>query len=243
MFKKNRKWCLRRKAAGLLAVFFISSVIATSVLGSISHAASKSVADTDTTQNCANVLKSKRSTQKTEYLTLNHKKDTILTDVSNILHVNNMSKKWDASFESSDESILRITKCSFSSCEYRGIRPGTAQITVKISKPGFLFVPNNVYLYCNVTVSPRAVSIRFTKNKYKMQPGTTKKLKLTTRPSISKEKAKFESSDTEIMEVYANGRVYAKCIGTVTITARISNGKTAKCKIVVRNKAAQPKDT
>lgn len=243
MFKKNRKWCLRRKAAGLLAVFFISSMIATSVLGSISHAASKSVADTDTTQSYANVLKSKRSTQKTAPITLSHRKDTILTDTANTLSVNNMAKKWTASFESSDESILKITKSNFSSCEYRGVRPGTADITVKVSKPGFLFVPNNIYLHCSVTVSPRAVSIRFTKSKYKMQPGTSKKLKLTTRPSISKEKAKFESSDTEIVEIIANGRIYAKSIGTVTITARISNGKTAKCKVVVRNKAAQPRET
>lgn len=243
MFKKNRKQCYRKKAAGLLAVFFISSMIATSTLGSISHAASKSVADTGTKQSHANALISKRSAPKTESITLSHRKDTILTDTVNTLSVNNMAKKWTAYFESSDESILKITKSNSSSCEYRGVRPGTADITVKVSKPGFLFVPNNVYLHCSVTVSPRAVSIKFTKNKYKVQPGTKKKLKLTTRPSISKEKATFESSDTEIVEIDANGRIYAKSIGTVTITAKISNGKTAKCKVIVRNKTAQQKDT
>lgn len=242
MLKKNRKRCYKKKAAGLLAVFFISSMIATSTLGSISHAASKRVAGTGTTQNYANVLNSKRSAPKTESVTLSHNKDTILTDTANTLSVNNMAKKWTAYFESSDESILKITKNNSSSCEYRGVRPGTADITVKVSKPGFLFVPNNVYLHCSVTVSPRAVSIKFTKNKYKVQLGTKKKLKLTTRPSISKEKATFESSDTEIVEIDANGRIYAKSIGTVTITAKISNGKTAKCKVVVRNKAAQQKD-
>ena len=139
----------------------------------------------------------------------------------------------------SDESILKITKSTSSSCEYRGVRPGTAEIRVKVSKPGFLFVPNNVYLHCDVTVSPKAVSIKFTKKKYRVQPGTKKKLKLTTRPSISKEKATFESSDTEIVEIDTNGRIYAKSIGTVTITAKISNGKTAKCKVIVRNKTAQ----
>ena len=144
-----------------------------------------------------------------------------------------------AYFESSDESILKITKSTSSSCEYRGVRPGTAEIRVKVSKPGFLFVPNNVYLHCDVTVSPKAVSIKFTKKKYRVQPGTKKKLKLTTRPSISKEKATFESSDTEIVEIDTNGRIYAKSIGTVTITAKISNGKTAKCKVIVRNKTAQ----
>ena len=243
MFKKNQKRCYKKKAAGLLAVFFISSIIATSTLGSISHAASKRVATTGTTKSYANVLKTKRSTQKTDPITLSHRKDTILTGTVNTLSVNHMAKKWTAYFESSDESILKITKSNFSSCEYRGVRPGTADITVRVSKPGFLFVPNNVYLHCSVTVSPRAVSIKFTKTKYKVQPGTKKKLKLTTRPSISKEKATFESSDTEIVEIDANGRIYAKSIGTVTITAKISNGKTAKCKVVVRNKNTQQKDT
>lgn len=240
MFKKNQKWCYRKKAARLLAVFFISSTIATSALGSISHAASKGAADTGTTQNHANIIKSRRSTQKTDSITLSHRKDTILTDTVNTLSVNNMAKKWTAYFESSDESILKITKSTSSSCEYRGVRPGTAEIRVKVSKPGFLFVPNNVvYLHCDVTVSPKAVSIKFTKKKYRVQPGTKKKLKLTTRPSISKEKATFESSDTEIVEIDTNGRIYAKSIGTVTITAKISNGKTAKCKVIVRNKTAQ----
>lgn len=239
MFKKNQKWCYRKKAARLLAVFFISSTIATSALGSISHAASKGAADTGTTQNHANVIKSRRSTQKTDPITLSHRKDTILTDTVNTLSVNNMAKKLTAYFESSDESILKITKSTSSSCEYRGVRPGTAEIRVKVSKPGFLFVPNNVYLHCDVTVSPKAVSIKFTKKKYKLNIGTKKKLKLTTRPSISKEKATFESSDTEIVEIDTNGRIYAKSIGTVTITAKISNGKTAKCKVIVRNKTAQ----
>ena len=239
MFKKNQKWCYRKKAARLLAVFFISSTIATSALGSISHAASKGAANTGTTQNHANVIKSRRSTQKTDPITLSHRKDTILTDTVNTLSVNNMAKKWTAYFESSDESILKITKSTSSSCEYRGVRPGTAEIRVKVSKLGFLFVPNNVYLHCDVTVSPKAVSIKFTKKKYKLNIGTKKKLKLTTRPSISKEKATFESSDTEIVEIDTNGRIYAKSIGTVTITAKISNGKTAKCKVIVRNKTAQ----
>ena len=83
MFKKNQKWCYRKKAARLLAGFFISSTIATSALGSISHAASKGAADTGTTQNHANIIKSRRSTQKTDSITLSHRKDTILTDTVN----------------------------------------------------------------------------------------------------------------------------------------------------------------
>lgn len=242
MFNKVLKRCYRRKTAGLLAVFLISSMVATSTSGSISHAASKSITVTTANQNTESLSKKKRQTQKSDSVTLSHKKDTILVDEGNTLSLNNMAKKWTAYFESSDESILKITKTTSTSCEYLGVQPGTAEITVKVSKPGFLFVPNNVYLHCNVTVSPRAVSIRFTKNKYTVNLGAKKKLNLTTRPSISKEKAKFESSDTEIAEIDSNGKVYAKCIGTATITARISNGKTARCKVIVRTKPAPEKD-
>lgn len=239
MFNRIFKRCYRKKVAGFLAVFFVSSMVATSTLGSISHAASKSSTITDTKQNLESTSRKKRSTQKTDSVSLSQKKDTILVDKENTLSLNNMAKKWTANFESSDEDILKITKTTASSCEYRGVQPGTAEITVKVSKPGFLFVPNNVYLRCSVTVSPKAVSIKFTKSKYTINLGTKKKLKLTTRPSISKEKAKFESSDTDVAEVDSNGRVYAKSIGTATITARISNGRTAKCKVVVKNKPAQ----
>lgn len=242
MFNRSLKRCYRKKAAGLLAVFFISSMVATSTFGSISHAASKSIMVTDTKQNYKSTSKNRRQNHKKDSVVLSHKKDTILVDEENTLSVNNMAKKWTAYFESSDESILKITKNTSSSCEYRGVKPGTAEITVKVSKPGFLFVPNNVYLHCSVTVSPRAVSIRFTKTRYTINLGTNKKLKLTTRPSISKEKAKFESSDVTIAEIDSKGKVYTKSIGTVTITARISNGKTAKCKVIVRNKPAPPQD-
>ena len=188
MFKKNQKWCYRKKAARLLTVFFISSTIATSALGSISHAASKGAADTGTTQNHANVIKSRRSTQKTDSITLSHRKDTILTDTVNTLSVNNMAKKWTAYFESSDESILKITKSTSSSCEYRGVRPGTAEIRVKVSKPGFLFVPNNVYLHCDVTVSPKAVSIKFTKKSTEYNPEQRKNLNLRQDQAYQKKK-------------------------------------------------------
>ena len=83
-------------------------------------------------------------------------------------------------------------------------------------------------------MSPKAVSIRFKKKKIKIKSGNSKKLKLTTRPSISKEKATFVSSDTDIVQVDSKGRITAGFIGTATITARISNGKVAKCQVEVR---------
>ena len=109
---------------------------------------------------------------------------------------------------------------------------GSADINVKITKPGFLFMPDTTYLKCRVEVSPKAVSIRFTKKKIKIKSGNSKKLKLTTRPSISKET--FVSSDTDIVQVDSKGRITAGFIGTATITARISNGKIAKCRVEVR---------
>lgn len=42
------------------------------------------------------------------------------------------------------------------------------------------------------------------------------------------------SSDTDIVQVDSKGRITAGFIGTATITARISNGKVAKCQVEVR---------
>ncbi len=42
------------------------------------------------------------------------------------------------------------------------------------------------------------------------------------------------SSDTDIVQVDSKGRITAGFIGTATITARISNGKIAKCRVEVR---------
>lgn len=63
MFKKNQNG-VTGKSRPVTGCLFISSTIATSALGSISHAASKGAADTGTTQNHANIIKSRRSTQK-----------------------------------------------------------------------------------------------------------------------------------------------------------------------------------
>ena len=72
------------------------------------------------------------------------------------------------------------------------------------------------------------------KKKILIKSGNSKKLNLITRPSISKEKATFVSSDTDIVQVDSKGRITAGFIGTATITARISNGKVAKCRVEVR---------
>ena len=144
------------------------------------------------------------------------------------------SRECNIEFSSSDTNVLGVKKLSDNTCEYRGKRVGSADINVKITKPGFLFMPDTTYLKCRVEVSPKAVSIRFTKKKIKIKSGNSKKLKLTTRPSISKEKATFVSSDTDIVQVDSKGRITAGFIGTATITARISNGKVAKCRVEVR---------
>ena len=165
---------------------------------------------------------------------MSKQKDEIIVKEKKRLSVLNIKRECNIEFSSSDTNVLGVKKLSDNTCEYRGKRVGSADINVKITKPGFLFMPDTTYLKCRVEVSPKAVSIRFTKKKIKIKSGNSKKLKLTTRPSISKEKATFVSSDTDIVQVDSKGRITAGFIGTATITARISNGKVAKCRAEVR---------
>lgn len=232
MYNQNKRKVFRRIVSiFVVCIFFMTGVIMDLQKASASELSSGTMKDLN-----FHALKNNNKGTGKE-VGLNKKKDVILEKNSSTLSVLNVKKNYKIEFSSSDTDILEVKQKSQTLCEYQGKNPGSATINVKISKPGFLFMPNNRYLQCKVTVSPRAVSICFTQKVFKMKLGNSRKLKLTTRPSISKEKAVFESSDTDVADVDYNGRVKAKSAGTTTITARISNGKTVKCKVIVSEKA------
>ena len=163
------------------------------------------------------------------------KKDStsILTGTSDILTVFKVPDDSSISYKSSDESILTVEPGEDNTCEYTGIGVGTATITIKIQEPVFLFVTNTYTLKLKVDVTPKAVSIKFRKTKYKLNTWGSRKLQYTLRPSITDEVPKFESSDNEIVSVSSKGKIYAKAKGIAYITATISNGNYDTCKITV----------
>lgn len=228
----NEKWRVNmykmaeKMRRGISFLMIVLVFLAMGMAGVRTSAAEKNTTSINSIRN-----RNKKSVDEYE---LSKQKDEIIVKEKKRLSVLNIKRECNIEFSSSDTNVLGVKKLSDNTCEYRGKRVGSADINVKITKLGFLFMPDTTYLKCRVEVSPKAVSIRFTKKKIKIKSGNSKKLKLTTRPSISKEKATFVSSDTDIVQVDSKGRITAGFIGTATITARISNGKVAKCRVEVR---------
>lgn len=92
----------------------------------------------------------------------------------------------------------------------------------------------------NITVIPiiRVSSVKISSNQLKLETGTTKTLSVSILPKDAEDKSVvFSSSNSSIVAVSNDGRVTAKKPGTATITVTSSNGKTAKCTVIVKNKA------
>ncbi len=159
---------------------------------------------------------------------------SILTGTSDTLTVFKVPSECDVTYKSSDESILTVTPGENNTCEYTGVGVGTATITIKIQEPVFLFVNTTYTLKFTVDVTPKAVSVKFRKDKYKLDIGDSRKLQYTLRPSITDEIPIFESSDSSIVSVSSKGKIYVKAKGTAYITATISNGSFDTCRITVR---------
>ena len=160
--------------------------------------------------------------------------DTILVDDTATLNLSNVPSDYTVSFQSKHESLLKVNELSNTSCEYTGKKSGKTYIIITIKEPVFLFMSKTTTLKYKVTVSPRAVSIKFNKNKYTLSEGKSQHLKLTIRPSISKEQPEFDVSNPRVISVNSKGKVFAKNEGTSYVTASISNGKSAKCRVIVK---------
>ena len=79
-----------------------------------------------------------------------------------------------------------------------------------------------------------SVTLNYTK--YSLKVGQSKTLVATVNPASSKGTVKWYSSNNKIATVSSTGKVTAKKAGTVTITAKTSNGLKATCKVTVKGK-------
>ena len=76
--------------------------------------------------------------------------------------------------------------------------------------------------------------MRFRSKQKKITVQSCVKLAMTIRPSISKETPVFQTQNSRIATVTSKGVVTGRKVGKTYITATIRNGKTAKCKIIVK---------
>lgn len=92
---------------------------------------------------------------------------------------------------------------------------------------------------CKVTVksAPSSVSLNCTSTTLKV--GQSKALTATLNSNAYSYRSVWTSSNSYIATVNSSGKVSAKSQGTVTITYKTYNGKTAKCKLTVLGSAAK----
>ncbi len=157
----------------------------------------------------------------------------ILQEDTCTLKVLNTDEDCDISFKSSDTDVLTVKQSSENSCSYTGVGYGTAKIIVKITKTTFLIFKEQKTLTAKVSVTPRAVSIVFRQNSREVKVGTKANLAYTIRPSISEEVPVFESLNPKVATISKQGKVTGKKTGKAYVTATISNGQKARCKITV----------
>ena len=105
---------------------------------------------------------------------------------------------------------------------------GTATITAKV---------DNKEIKCKIKVTTPATSIKLNKTSMEIKFDKTKTttLKATILPKTTTDKTiTWTSSNKEVAIVDKKGKVTAKKEGTVTITAKTTNGKKAKCKVTIK---------
>ncbi len=104
---------------------------------------------------------------------------------------------------------------------------GTAKITVKTKDGG-------KKAYCTVKVERAVSSLKLSKTTLSLNENNTYKLTASISPTNATDKTvTWSSSNTKVATVDKNGTVKALSKGTAVITAKTSNGLSAKCTVTV----------
>lgn len=165
-------------------------------------------------------------------------KKKILQSETERLDLVNLPANAEVSFSSSNTSVLTVKQISNTACEYTGMSYGSAKIQIKISTPSFLFFDNVQELTTSINVTPKAVSIVFRKSTKTITVGQSSRLYYTLRPSISTEKPVFSSLRKKIVTINKKGVIKGRKAGTTYVYATLANGKSAKCKVIVKKAKA-----
>ena len=122
-------------------------------------------------------------------------------------------------WESSDPSVLSVDQKGL----VTALKTGKATLTLSGGEAS---------ASCAVTVTVPAESLAFEQESYQVSMGKTLVLPLTALPEGANESYSWESSDTAVATVGADGTVTAVAPGTVTITVTGANA-TASCTVTV----------
>jgi hypothetical protein len=118
-----------------------------------------------------------------------------------------------------------------------GVAKGTAVIKCKVKAPKKTYT-----LSAKVTIIEPAKRVKISNKITTINVGETYDLNRLLIPSTSNEKTTWKSSDTSIAAPDKNGKFTALKVGTVTITAKTTTGKTDSVTISVVEGAASTQD-
>ena len=172
------------------------------------------------------------ASKKPTKITLNYQKknmsvgETLSLNISKIKPANaSKSVKWSTS----DKKIATVT----ASGKVKAKKTGTVTITAT-SKSN-----SKVVAKCKIKVYKAATKITLNYSKKSMYVGNSLTLKVkSVKPSGALKNITWKSSNSKVATVSASGKVSAKKLGTVTITATDKGNKKtkAKCKITITYK-------
>lgn len=113
----------------------------------------------------------------------------------------------------------------------KGVKPGTTYVTCTTNNGGFV-------AKCKITVvkAVKSTSVKLNKTAITINDGASAQLAATVAPSNTSNKAvTWTSSNTKVVKVYSNGKIYGVAPGKATITCKTQDtGKIAKCTVTVK---------
>lgn len=161
-------------------------------------------------------------------LQLNYSEKTVVIgdylDIKATIIPSNAASTVNVVWKSSKPSVATIN----SSGRLKAIKGGTTVITAKTSDGKFTS-------FCIINVVEKVTSIKLNKNYYRVGLGKSYTLVATVKTNAATNpKLKWTSSNTKIATVDQKGKVSAKAIGTVTITAAAQDGSGVKATSTIR---------
>lgn len=132
-----------------------------------------------------------------------------------------ISSKEKVTYTSSNKKVATVS----ASGVVKGIKPGTAVITVKSGKRKAV---------CKVTVTGiKAAAIKNVKSKISLKKGKSSTLKPKLVPAGSTDKVTYKSSNKKIVSVSSKGKITAKKKGNAVITIK-AGSVSVKCRVTVK---------
>lgn len=125
------------------------------------------------------------------------------------------------SWSSSDEAIVKVD----ASGRVTAVAPGTASITAE--------TVDGKSASCKITVQVPAESVKLSQEQLAINVGEQAALTASVLPEDASQSVEWTSSDASVATV-AGGVVTAVKEGSVSITVKTANGKTAVCKVQVK---------